>query len=799
MKVSEYWINEFFDKPVASVEAMSKQLTMLGLEVESVQKRADNSRVVIGYVQSIEPHPNANKLQVCQVITEQNSSEKINIVCGASNVTVGSYVPVALIGAQLTNGLIIEETELRGVISQGMICSQKELGLAEESQGIAILPAQPQDIGRDFSEWAQLDDHIIDLSITPNRGDCLSMKGVARELGAIFKQPLQKLSTISPQTDQHQLTMRLEQHAKHACPRYFTCWLQGVDNQAHLPFYMLDRLQRCDIRSVNPVVDILNYIMLELGQPMHAFAVNSIQAPLQIRYAYEHEKLLMLGDDAYQNLDTHTLVIADQQKPLAMAGVKGGAFSSVEHTTTDILLESAYFEPTVISGVARRYGLNTESAYRFERGVDFELPEYALRRAIGLIQFYLGGQAGPIHGVEAKEGLPERPAIELTHVDIERQLGLQLNNDQVNDYLQRLQMQVSHNDSLWSVVPPSWRFDITINNDLLEELARLYGYNNLSSKLPSLSPSNRQQPLQRGQLLRIKHLLQDLGYQEAINYSFIEPEHNAWLSDYTPVTLSNPIASDMSQMRVSLWPGLLMTVQHNLNRQQHYLRLFEAGLCFYRTNQSQIIQKPMIAGVQVGSRMPEHWSITKTPASDVYDLKGSVEQILERQGMLNRCHFQPADHSMLHPGQTARIDCQNQVLGYLGRLHPSIASQLDLSAPVYLFELDESLLQKLAESSTYQTISKYPSVRRDFAFIVNDTVLAKDVEACIRQAAGQWLVDINFFDIFKGESIGQGLKSMAVSVTWQHPNRTFQEDEIQALCNAVMQTLNKELAAKIRN
>lgn len=799
MKVSEYWINEFFKKTVAPINEIADQLTMLGLEVEGLQKRADNMHVVIGYVQAVKPHPNAKKLQVCQVVIDNSSSDALSIVCGANNVVEGIYVPVALVGAQLANGLTIEETELRGVTSQGMICSQQELGLEQDSQGILILPAQYNDVGSDFTQWAQLNDHIIDLSITPNRGDCLSMLGVARELSALYNQPIHHPNHIVEQIDQHSQTIPIDLQAEKACPRYLTCWLEGVNNQAQLPFWLIERLQRCDIRSVNPVVDILNYVMLELGQPMHAFDVETIKGALTVRYANDSESLLLLGDEQKQHLDSKTLLIADQQKPLAIAGVKGGNDSAVNDNTSAILLESAFFEPTVISGLARHYGFNTESAHRFERGVDYALPQQALRRAIGLIQYYLGGQAGPIHGAESEHYLPKSQPISLAKQDISWQLGLNINDKKVVDYLQSLSMQIEDGDDAWLVTPPSWRFDITIKNDLLEELARLYGYNHLSSQLPQLSPPKRQEPLKRGRLFQIQYLLKDLGYYQAINYSFIDPSHNVWFADYEPVVLSNPIASDMAEMRISLWPGLLMTVQHNLNRQQHHLRVFETGLCFYRDAQNQIVQKPMVAGVQVGSRMPEHWSMTQTPASDLYDIKGDVEQILEQKGILAQCYFQPAHHDLLHPGQTARIDCDDKTLGFIGRLHPKLAKQLDLNTSVYLFELDETLLHEMAQRAVYQPLSKYPSVRRDFAFVVDDSVLAADIDKCIRQVAGQWLVNINFFDMFKGDAIGLGKKSIAVAVTWQHPQRTFQDAEIQALCDDVMQKLSKELAAEIRN
>lgn len=799
MKISEQWVNEFFNEPVTTVEAMTEQLTMLGLEVEGYDKRNQNTGVVVGYVADVQPHPQAKKLQVCTVYVEADCQQPLTIVCGASNIRADCYVPVACIGAQLANGLTIEQTQLRGVTSQGMICSQKELGLTEDAEGILILPAQADAIGDDFARWARLDDHVIDLSITPNRGDCLSMLGIARELSAAYRQPLLP-STSSAKLNEHKRYVPINNQAPQACPHYLTCQLEGVNNQVQLPYWLIERLQRCDVRSVNPVVDILNYVMLELGQPMHAFAVSSITKSLQVRFAQSHEQIILLGDDQAVQLDSNTLVIADDQRPLAIAGVKGGDDSAVDLSTDSILLESAFFDPTTISGVARRYGLNTDSAYRFERGVDYQLPEKALKRAIELIKYYLGGQAGPIHGSENSQELPQPSAIDISPSMIQRQLGIELAPQAIADYWQALAMQVDDLGSSWSVTPPSWRFDINIGHDLVEEIARLYGYNALGSVLPSLSPCDRQQPLQRDGLWRLKSSLQDLGYHEAINYSFIDPSYNAWWADYQPVALSNPIASDMAQMRVSLWPGLLMNVQHNLNRQQPNMRLFEEGLCFYRpASGASIQQQSYIAAVNVGARMPEHWSLTTTPVSDFFDIKGDVENILEQQHLLEQTRFEPVEHPVLHPGRSARIECCGQILGYIGCLHPSVAQQLDITSHVYLFEMDVDLLRSLSPQPTYQALSKYPQVRRDFAFVVDQTVSAQAIADHIREVGGEDLVDVAFFDMFTGEGVEPGCKSLAVAVTWQHTQRTLQDEEIQAHCQTIVEHLQTQLGAKIRD
>lgn len=800
MKVSEQWVNEFFAEPVSTIDAVTEQLTMLGLEVEGCDKRNHNTAVVVGYVEDIQPHPNANKLQMCTVYVDKPCQQPLTIVCGADNIRSQCYVPVACVGAKLANGLTIEQTQLRGVTSQGMICSVKELGLAEEASGILILPEHAsQAIGQDFAEWAQLNDHVIDLSITPNRGDCLSMLGIARELSAVYHQPL-ITATPSATLNQHEHYMLIDNQASQACPRYLTCWLTGVNNQAQLPYWFIERLQRCDIRSVNPVVDILNYVMLELGQPMHAFAVDNLTAPIQVRFAQPQESLVLLGDDQAVELDEQTLVIADDQVPLAIAGVKGGDHSAVQSSTHNILLESAFFEPKTISGVARRYGLNTDSAYRFERGVDYQLPKKALSRAVELVQYYLGGQAGPIHGSDQESMLPHPPTIHVCKTTVQRHLGIELDHQTTQSYWQALAMQVEDHASSWQVTPPSWRFDIHIGHDLVEEVARLYGYNALGSRLPSLSPSSRQQPLQRHYLQGIKRTLQDLGYHEAINYSFIEPGYNAWWSDYQPVALSNPIASDMAQMRVSLWPGLLMNIQHNLNRQQPDVRLFEEGLCFWYDKSNQTLQQQSyIAGITVGARMPEHWSLTKTPTTDFYDIKGDVENILQQQQLLGQSRFEPVDHPVLHPGRSARIVCQDQLVGYLGGLHPDLAQQLDIKAQVYLFELDVNCLKSLSHLPLYQPLSKYPQVRRDFAFVVDDKVSAQAIADHIREVAGEHLVNIAFFDMFTGEGIESGCKSLAVAVTWQHTQRTLQEDEIQANCQAIVDHLQMQLGAKIRD
>jgi len=792
MKFSEQWLREWVNPPV-STEELVEQLTMAGLEVDSVEPAAAGlESLLVGEVLSTEKHPDADKLKVCQVSVGQASP--LQIVCGAPNVTAGGKYPLAPVGASLPGNLKIKKSKLRGVESHGMLCSASELGLSEDHEGLMTLPADAE-TGQQLQELLGLDDSIIEIDLTPNRGDCLGIEGIAREVGTLLRCPVSPVE-IKPVLATIDDGFDVEVQAPEACPQYLGRVIRGIDVNAQTPLWMQERLRRSGLRSLGAVVDVTNYVLLELGQPMHAFDLAQLSGGIQVRYAREGEQLTLL-DERVITLDKQTLVIADHEKPLAIAGVMGGIHTGVQDETIDVFLECAFFPPKIIAGRARTYGMHTESAYRFERGVDPALQQRAMERATALLIEIAGGEAGSVTTVTATEYVPESVPVTLRQARIQKVLGISPQADEVLDILTRLGMTVAEQGKDWHVQSPTYRFDVAIEADLIEEIGRVYGYNRLPSV--SLQGSLEVQALteSNNSVDELCNVLVCRGYQEAVTYSFIDPELQARVNPgLAPVPLANPISTEMAEMRTSLWPGLMSAVQHNLHRQKSRLRFFEHGLRFY-SRDGEIHQDMMLAGIITGSRLPEHWD-GKGDAVDFYDMKVDVEALLALTGRARDFSFVAAEHPALHPGQSAQITAGTEAIGWIGRIHPSIAGQLDLNQDTFLFELEFGALES-GQLAHFKPISRFPSIRRDLAVVVDSDLTVAELQVAVEQAAGELLQALLIFDVYRGKGIETGRKSIAFGLILQDYSRTLTEQDIEAVVTQVTEQLGKKFGATLRD
>jgi len=791
MKFSEQWLRGWVS-PQASRDELVARLSMAGLEVDSVTLAAGEfSGVVVGEVLATEQHPDADKLRVCQV---SDGNETFQVVCGAPNVRPGLKIPFAKIGAQLPGDFKIKKAKLRGVESNGMLCSQSELQVGEGNDGLMELPADAP-TGEDFRVYLGLDDASIEVDLTPNRGDCLSLAGLAREVGALYAAPVTRpvIAAVASVNDDVRL---VEVLAPAACPRFLGRVVRNVDLSRSTPLWMVERLRRSEVRSIDAAVDITNYVMIELGQPMHAYDLAEIDGGIRVRMAEEGEKITLL-DGQEVALRSDTLVIADHARLLGIAGVMGGENSGVTAKTRDVFLEAAFFEPISVAGKARSYGLHTDASHRFERGVDSNLAREAMERATALLLDIAGGEPGPIIESVSAEHLPQIAPITLRAERVSQMLGLELGSSEIEALLTGLGLGVeASGEGQWSVEVPSHRFDISLEVDLIEELARLYGYNRLPVRYPQARLAPQASPEARSDLPALRRLLVARGYQEAITYSFIDPKlFELFSPGVEPLLLANPISTDMAAMRSSLWPGLVKALQHNLNRQQDRVRLFESGLRFVGQLDG-LKQEPMLAGVVCGSRLPEGWAQGRETV-DFFDVKADVEAVLGFAGALDAFTFVPGQHPALHPGQTARIERDGQEVGYLGALHPELVKSLGLDRAVFVFEL---VLAEVSEGRLpkFQELSRFPEVRRDLALLADRDVAASAVMEVIRENAGEWLTDLRLFDVYQGKGIDPHRKSLAVGLTWQHPSRTLNDDEVNTTTQAILTSLEQRLNATLR-
>jgi len=722
-------------------------------------------------------------------------TESLTIVCGANNVRVGMKTAAALDGAVLAHKLKIKSSKLRGVLSHGMLCSPVELGLAEESDGLIVFPADAP-VGKNVWDYLDLTDHILDVSVTPNRGDCLSISGLAQDVSAITRtiaripDVLKTDATISD-------TLPVTLHAKEECPRYVGRIIRDVTADARTPVWMEERLRRAGVRCISPIVDVMNYVMLELGQPMHAFDLAKIAGSIQVRMAKTDEPLELL-DGQTVSLDCHTLVIADDKKPLAIAGVMGGMESAVTLLTKDIFLESAFFQSVCISRTTRHYKLNSESSYRFERGVDPDLQGRAIERATQLILDIAGGEPGPVVNEVAtlKYFHPLKKEISLRAARIKKILGLSLTDHEIENILQLLGFVIHKNPEGWRVTVPARRFDITAEIDLIEEVIRIYGYDRIprSSSVSGMQMNACSE--KKIDLSVIRHTLCDLGYQEIVAYSFIDKKIQTLFDPaITPKELLNPITAEMSVMRTSLWPGLVNTLQYNRNRQQNRVRIFETGLRFI-VNNGLLEQQNVISGLVYGNVYPEQWGVSRREV-DYFDLKGDLEGLFKLTFDMANFEYRSSDHPALHPGQSADLYRGGDYLGTLGVLHPAIAEELDIVGNVVLFELLTDRLE-MANSLSSKEISKFPEIRRDIAILVNQAVPARQIQDTIAHEAGELLQAIHIFDVYQGKGIREGYKSVALSLTLQHLSRTLVDEEVAALIERIIVALREKFAAELR-
>ncbi len=791
MKFSEKWLREWVN-PELDTDALVEKLTNAGLEVDAVEPVAgDFSGVRVGQVKSVEPHPDADKLRLTKV--DVGDAELLEIVCGASNVREGLKVPVAVVGAVLPGDFKIKKAKLRGVPSFGMLCSSKELGLTESAEGLMEL-ADEAPVGEDFRAYLGLDDVSIDIDLTPNRSDCLGIAGVAREVGVLTSTDVCQVNCdeIKASSDN---TFPVNVTAPAACPRYLGRVIVNINPQAETPVWMQEKLRRSGLRSLGPVVDVTNYVMLELGQPMHAFDLDKLNNGINVRLSQAGDKLTLL-DGQEIDIQPETLLIADDNGPLALAGIMGGEQSGVTGTTQNLFLEAAFFSPDAIAGKARAYGLHTDSSHRFERGVDPALAQQAIQRATALLLKIVGGEAGPVTEVVSDKDLPATASIHLREDRIKRVLGIALETAEVSEQLSRLGLALTRVDDGWQVMVPSFRFDLAIEVDLIEELGRLYGYDRLPETRPqgTVLTSNITERLT--QLERLQHLLVDRGYFEAVTYSFVEPKLQSLLAedDLAPIKLANPISADLSVMRTSLWPGLMQALVYNANRQHERVRLFEVGRVF-KGDLDHIEQERRIGGLSYGNQDPEQWS-EKARQVDFFDAKADVEALLDITG--GEIRFQAETHPALHPGQTARIYKNGEAIGWLGALHPKLQKPLDVNGRVYLFELSLPAVL-LAQIPEFTALSKYPAIRRDLALVVDEAVTVGQIENCLSAIDSDILKSFQLFDVYTGDGVELGKKSLAMAFHLQHGERTLKDDEVDALIQTVTERLEQSVGATIRS
>lgn len=791
MKISENWLRTWVN-PTIDSDTLSDQLTMLGLEVDELVPAAKPfTGVVIGEVLTVVQHPDADRLRVTTV--NIGSGESLQIICGAPNVRAGMKVPVATIGAVLPGDFKIKKGKLRGVESQGMLCGASEIDLEDKIDGLLELPADAP-VGTNIREYLNLDDHVIDISITPNRGDCFSIRGVAREIGVINQLPVtapEIQDVAATITDQKQIVVTTD-----GCPRYLGRVIKNVNTKAPTPAWMEQALARSGIRQHSILVDITNYVLMELGQPLHAFDGGQVQGSVHVRQASANEKLVLLNEQEIE-LTEDIMVIADDVKALAIAGIMGGLSSSVSDETTEIFLESAFFAPLHIAGRARRYGLHTDASQRYERGVDFELPMIAMQRASQLIQTLAGGDFGPISVSEKTELLPKREAIELNQAQVDQLLGYQVPTEFITDALQRLGCEVTVKaEGEWTVVPPSHRYDMAIYQDLIEEVARIHGYDNIQISLPVIDVKLAKHQDQF-ELTQLRQTLVTLGYQEAISFSFADLKLEKQLnSQVNPLALANPISSDLAVMRSTLLSSLIPCVQYNINRQQSRVRFFELGLRFDYQNAKSIEdlkQIPTLAMIAVGSKQIESWH-GKAQVMDFFDLKGEVEEILAAGRV--QVEYVRSDREWLHPGQSAEILVDGKSVGYLGRLHPSLENALDLST-TWIAELDQSAVLQTYVSN-FTELSRFPSVRRDIALVISDKINVSEIQQLIEKTGGELLDSTWLFDVYTGQGVEQGKRSLAFALLWQHPSRTLEDAEIKSGMDHIIQVLEDTYQATLR-
>ena len=788
MIISEQWLRTWVS-PQVTTDALSHKLTMIGLEVDSIAGAAEAfSGVVVAQIIAAEQHPDADKLRVCTV---NAGDETVQIVCGAPNARAGLIAPLAKVGAVLPGDFKIKKAKLRGVESQGMLCAGAELTISEDNDGLMELPADAP-IGADIREYLSLDDQVIELGLTPNRADCLSVRGIARDVAVAFDETLHE-NAIAPVESTIADTFPVAIEATEKCPRYLGRVIKNVDLSRPTPDYMRERLERAGLRSIDAAVDVTNYVLLELGQPLHAFDLDQLNGGIVVRECKPDEVLTLL-DGTEQALEPGTLVIADHTQPLALAGIMGGADSGVSESTTNLFLESAFFTPELMAGRARSYGLHTDASHRYERGVDFQLQREAMERATQLFIDAVGGEAGPVTEVVSDADLPVNEAVLLREAQIEKLLGIKIDRVEVERILEGLGFWIVGHNQGWLCTAPSWRFDMGLEVDLIEELARIIGFDAIPSRPIKANLMPLAVPETARALRLAKNDLVARGYFEAVTFSFVAPELQAHFDpELSPLALKNPISADLAVMRTSLIPGLLKAIAHNASRQQSRVKLFETGLKFMPGEGTE--QIPMLAIAVSGLRDLEGWSTDKT-AADFFDVKGTVEGLLANLG--DRLTFEASVFPGLHDGQSAAILVDGKCVGRIGAVHPNVRKVMGIPANTVVAEVLQSVVNEVAMPA-YDDISKYPETRRDLALVADKSAASAEVLSTIRKAAGSLLTKLDLLDVYEGAGLAEGKKSLAIGLTFQDQSRTLDESEVSSAVDQVLDSLKEKLGIELRS
>jgi len=792
MKIAESWLREWVD-PDLDTEALAERLTMAGHEVDGIEREGEGlDGVVIAEVVDVGKHPDADRLSVCKV--NDGSGDLVDVVCGAPNVVKGMKSPLAKPGVKLPNGLKLRKSRIRGVVSNGMLCSAVELGLGDESDGIIALPDDAE-VGSAFADYLGLPDAIIDLDLTPNRGDCFSVLGIARDVSALTGGTLRD-TTVSPVQATIDDTHQVELGAPGGCPRFAGRVIRNIDLSAKSPVWMTEKLRRAGLRTIHPVVDVTNYVMLELGQPLHAYDLGLVKGPIRPRMAKQGEKVVLL-DEKEISANEDTLVISDDSGAIGVGGIMGGLGTAVTLQTRDVFLEAAFFTQEIVSGRARSYGMHTDASLRFERGVDPDGQARAIERATELLLAISGGDAGPLVVESADEHLPTREKIRVRKSHVNRLLGIEIDDSEIAEIFSRLGMLVTEVDGGWDVISPSHRFDIEIEVDLIEEIARVFGYDEIPE-----ATAIAETPLELVTESQIDPevaatTLVARDYHEVITYSFVDPDSNKRLTDIdSELVLSNPISSEMSVMRSSLWPGMLMAASANASRQQERVRLFEIGKSFHGTlaEHDEVVR---ISGVCIGSVLGEQWG-SKSQSVDFFDIKSDILALLELAGDVSRLEFCATEHPALQPGQAAKIMRDGESLGVVGKMHPRHGRFFELKRDVFLFELDAAAALA-SRAPKAESISKFPSIRRDIAVVVDDKISAADLISAVESSAPELISSVRIFDIYKGPGIEAGLKSVALGLILQETSRTLTDDDADAAMAAAVQKIHEKFGGELRD
>lgn len=792
MKFPQSWLEDWV-RPELPSAALAERITAAGLEVDGVAAEGEGlERVLVAEVVEAARHPDADRLSVCQV--NYGADDTVEIVCGAPNVRPGLKTPLALPGTKLPNGLKLRKSKIRGVVSNGMLCSAVELGLGSESDGIMEL-ADDAPVGEALTAYLNLPDTVFDIDITPNRGDCFSVLGVARDVAALTGKRLlaPEMTPVIPATD---TTYAVDRPVPEACPRFAHCVVTGIDANATSPLWMTERLRRSGLRAIHPVVDVTNYVMLELGQPLHAYDMDKLDGPIRPRFAEKGERVTLL-DEREIELHPDTVIITDDSGPIGMAGIMGGLSTMVTEETVNVFFEAAFWPQDVMAGRARSYGMHTDASVRFERGVDPAGQLRAVERAVELLVGIAGGEAGPACDEIDEHLLPQRSSLSLTAKRLAQVLGADIPGDEVTEILTSLGFAVTAEDGRWQATAPSYRFDIAIEDDLVEEVARIYGYDRIGE-----STAYAQMPLAEVaetsvDIDRAADALAARDYHEVITYSFVDESLDALVSgEPSTLALSNPISSEMSVMRASLWSGMLQSAASNVARQQERVRVFEIGNTYHGSLEAPK-EVTRIAGVALGDKHDVHWS-SSAQSIDFYDIKADVEMLLSMAGWSEDAAFRATSHAALQPGQTAEVLRGEERVGFVGKLHPNVAAKFELKQDVFVFELD---VEKTFATRVpvAEAISKYPAVRRDIAVVVDESVIAAELSDAVRRASPELIRRVNIFDVYRGPGIEAGRKSVALGLILQETSRTLVDVDADAVVDAAVQIIKREFGGQLRD